>query len=101
MRLRARGNRIWAKAGVVFGSVGVDAGLAFNWRGSAGHWLQRVEKVWIPDVDGHRILAGISSPRSTVQIRHYSMYLILFGSRLPRVIYLLTETVIKFNFKYY
>ena len=31
VKLRARGNRISAKAGVVFGSVGVDTGLAFHW----------------------------------------------------------------------
>lgn len=31
MKLRARGHRILAKVGVVFGSVGVDTGLAFHW----------------------------------------------------------------------
>lgn len=88
MKLRARENRIWAKAGVVFGSVGVDTGLAFHW--SIG---------WSLDTTGTKgQITGCRrstypSQRSleythhacTVQIRHFSIYPILFGSKLPRV----------------
>lgn len=85
MKLRARGNRILAKAGVVFGSVGVDTGLAFNWRMG-----------WSLDTTGGKgLITGCrrssyysqrcleytrhTLAHCTVQIRHSSMYLSFFS----------------------